>query len=94
MLPVDVPLDVIVKDSGVLKDGRHFDNYWSFVFGVATSDPRRVEQCRHDRLDCFSACTLCDTQVLLDEREATIKVRTDHEGKAYVEATVEATPKQ
>ena len=94
MLPVDVPLDVIVKDGGVLKDGRHVENCWKIGFGGGTSDPNRVNQCRQDRIDGFSVCTLCDTQVLLDERDAVIKVCTNHVGNAYVKVIVEANPKQ
>lgn len=94
MLPVDVPLDVIVKDDGVLKDGRHVYNCWKIGFGAATSDPRTVDQCRQDRIDCLSVCTLCDTQVLLDERDAVIKVCTNHIGNAYIKVIVEANPKQ
>lgn len=94
MLPVDVPLDVIVKDGGVLKDGRHVDNCWKIGFGAATSDPGMVNQCRQDRIDGLSVCTLCDTQVLLDERDAVIKVCTNHVGNAYIKVVVEANPKQ
>jgi hypothetical protein len=94
MLPVDVPLDLIVKDGGVLKDGRRVERLWKTGFVPETSDPSRVDQCRQDRIECLSICTLCDTRVLLDEREAVIKVRTNHEGKAYVEVIVEANPKQ
>lgn len=93
MLPVDVPLDVIVKDGGVLKDGRHVDNCWKIGFGAATSDPSRVNQCRQDRIDSLGICTLCDTQVLLDERDAVINVRTDHNGKSRITVTIEANPR-
>jgi len=94
MLPVDVPLDLIVKDGGVRKDGHRIECSWKIALGIVTSDPNMVDKCRQDRIDSFSTCTLCDTQVLLDEREAVIKVRTNHEGKAYVEVVIEANPKQ
>jgi hypothetical protein len=94
MLPVDVPLDLVVKDGGVLKDGRRVERLWKTGFVPETSDPSRVDQCRQDRIECLSICTLCDTRVLLDEREAVVKVGTNLVGKAYVEVVVEANPKQ
>lgn len=92
MLPVDVPVDVIVKDGGVLKDGRIVVQSWKIGFGVATSNPSKVDKCRQDRIESLSICTLCDTQVLLDERDAVINVYTDHNGKAHITVTIEANP--
>lgn len=93
ILPVDVPLDVIVKDGGVLEDGRIVDTFWKIGFGAATPNRSMVNQCRQDRIQSLCACTLCDTQVLLDEREAVINVCKNITDVAYITVTIEANPK-
>lgn len=90
MLPTDVPLDVIIHD--ILNDGRKMLMKWKITLGVEPSVNHytQTDICRKHRIQWLSACTLCNMQVLLDERDAVINVCTDHNGKARITVTIEA----
>lgn len=92
MLPTDVPLDVIIHD--ILNDGSKMLMKWQLTLGVEPSVNHytQTDICRKHRIQWLSACTLCDMQVLLDERDAVINVYTDHNGKAHMTVTIEANP--
>jgi hypothetical protein len=92
MLPTDVPLDLIVHD--ILNDGSKMLMAWKITLGVEPSVNHytHTDISREHRIKWLSACTLCDMQVLLDERDAVINVCTDHNGKIHITVTIEANP--